>query len=277
MIEKNNRKLSVSRQCGLLGISRSSLYYKRGGKRRNSDIVLENRILEIFWECPSYGYRKIQDDLRKKGCRAGTERVRNAMKRLGIKAIMPKRNLSIPAKGHKKYPYLLRGVKASAVNHVWASDITYVRIGGGYMYLVAIIDHYSRKILSWRVSNTLDTRFCEDTLNEALVKYGKPEIFNTDQGSQFTSEAFTGILERAQVKISMDGKGRAIDNVYIERVWRSLKYEDIYIRDYQTARELKSGINRYFEFYNLRRSHQSLGYKTPNEVYYAGSQVEKAG
>lgn len=190
------------------------------------------------------------------------------MREMGIQAIYPKPNLSKPAPGHKIYPYLLRGLVVDHANQVWATDITYIKLSVGFMYLVAIIDLYSRKVLSWRLSNTLDVSFCIEALNEAVARYGVPEIFNNDQGSQFTSNDFTGLLEKHGIRISMDGKGRAKDNIYVERLWRSLKYEDIYIKGYTTVPECIDGIKRYFEFYNAGRFHQSLEYWTPDEIYF---------
>lgn len=197
------------------------------------------------------------------------KRVLRLMREMGIQAIYPKPNLSKPASDHKKYPYLLRDLKIVKPNQVWATDITYIKLREGFIYLAAIIDLYSRKVLSWRISNTMDTDFCIEVLEEALQNYGKPEIFNSDQGSQFTSLIFIQKLEDENIKISMDGKGRATDNIYIERLWRSLKYEDIYIREYQTISECEEGVNKYFKFYNQERFHQSLEYKTPDEIYFS--------
>jgi len=189
------------------------------------------------------------------------------MKKAGLRAIYAGKQTSIPGKGHKKYPYLLRGKVAWLPNQVWATDITYIRLKGGYVYLVAIIDLYSRKILSWRVSNTMDAEFCVSALEEAIAFWGVPAIFNTDQGSQFTSDAFVDVLETHGIRISMDGKNRALDNIFVERFWRTLKYEDIYLKDYETMSDLKLGLRRYLEFYNAERFHASLDYSTPNEIY----------
>jgi len=190
------------------------------------------------------------------------------MKELGLKAIYPGPKTSQANKEHKKYPYLLRGLEIKHINQVWASDITYIKYRCSYMYLVAIIDLYSRKVLSWRLSNTIDCHFCCECLNEAIRFFGTPEIFNTDQGSQFTCSDFTELLKSFKIKISMDGKGRALDNVYIERAWRTLKYENIFLYDYETVKELRKGINRFFKFYNAERFHQSLNYKTPDDIYF---------
>jgi putative transposase len=197
------------------------------------------------------------------------------MKKAGLRAIFAGKHTSIPAKGHARYPYLLRGMGIWLPNQVWATDITYIRLKGGYVYLVAIIDLYSRKVLSWRLSNTVDAEFCVSALEEAIAIWGEPAIFNTDQGSQFTSDAFVSALESRGIRVSMDGKNRALDNILVERFWRSLKYEDIYLKDYQTMSELKLGLRRYFEFYNGKRFHASLDYATPNAIYaerFAGEQ-----
>lgn len=210
--------------------------------------------------------------LREQGHIVNHKRVERLMAKMGIKGIQPKRNLSKPSKEHKKYPYLLRNVEITHPNHVWSTDITYIRLRQGYLYLVAIIDWYTRYVLSWEISNTLDTEFCISALEKALTK-GKPEIFNTDQGSQFTSLAFTSALEDRNIQISMDGKGRAIDNIFIERLWRSVKYEEVYLKDYETVLDAIRGLNSYFEFYNNERYHQSLNYLTPASVYYKEAQT----
>lgn len=197
------------------------------------------------------------------------KQVRRIMQKAGLRAIFAGKRTSIPAKGNKKYPYLLRGKHIWLPNQVWATDITYIRLKGGYVYLVAIIDLYSRKVLSWRVSNTMDAEFCVSALEEAIAIWGEPAIFNTDQGSQFTSDAFVGVLESRRIQVSMDGRNRAIDNIYVERFWRTLKYEDIYLKDYQTMAELKLGLRRYFDFYNGERFHASLDYATPDTTYAA--------
>lgn len=217
---------------------------------------------------PFYGYRKVAVELIHQGYDHMTpKRVRLLMKRFGLRATYPGPNLSKARRNHKKYPYLLRGKQILYPNQVWASDITYIKIQGVQVYLAVIMDLYSRKVLSWRLSNSMDPAFCVSALQEALGIYGAPAIFNTDQGSQFTSAAFTGVLEAHQIEISMDGVGRALDNVYVERLWRSLKYEDIYLKDYQSMRELKLGLQRYFQFYNTERFHQGLDYQTPDQMY----------
>lgn len=222
-------------------------------------------ILEELREHPFYGYRKVW--LAIKDLNVTRKQVRRIMRKAGLRAIYAGKNTSIPGKGHKKYPYLLRGKVAWLPNQVWATDITYIKLSGGYVYLVAIIDLYSRKVLSWRVSNTMDAEFCVSALDEAITIWGVPAIFNTDQGSQFTSDAFIDALESRGIRISMDGKNRALDNIFVERLWRTLKYEDIYLKDYESMSDLKLGLQRYFEFYNGERFHASLDYATPNAIY----------
>lgn len=224
---------------------------------------------------PFYGYRKITLALQEKGYDITRKQVRRLMKKMGLRAIYPKKNLSKARKEHKKYPYLLRGKVISFPNQVWATDVTYIKLNGVYVYLVAIIDLYSRKVLSYRISNTMDVQFCIDALEEALMLYGTPAIFNSDQGSQFTSEAFTEILKDHGIQISMDGKGRALDNIYVERLWRTLKYEEIYLKSYGSMLELRDSVKRYFDFYNSERFHQSLDYGTPDEIYYAAFESVK--
>lgn len=260
-------------QCEILGVNRSGLYYKKV----EADQILKEEILAIYVHKPFYGYRRMTVELRRNfGKKINKKRVLRIMQKLGLHAIYPKPDLSKAVQGHKKYPYLLKGLKIERVNQVWETDITYIKVKGSNIYLVAIIDVYSRKILSFRLSNTMDKSFCIAALNEALLKYGSPEIFNSDQGSQFTSNEFLEILEkRKDIKISMDSKGRALDNIYIERVWRSLKYENIYLNDYKDMKECKEGIKKYFEFYNGQRWHQSINYRTPNEVYFEGLKLIK--
>jgi len=230
--------------------------------------MLKDEIKQEYIMHPFYGYRRIANALNCRGTETSGKQVRVLMDKMGLKAISPKPNLSKPGKGHKVYPYLLRGLEITHPNHVWASDITYVKLGGSFGYLVAILDLFSRKVLTWRTSNTLDAGFCVEALKEAIHSYGVPEIFNTDQGCQFTSQDFTSELAGHKIKISMDGKGRALDNVYVERLWRSFKYEDVYLKDYRSLKELKGGVSSYFKFYNTERYHQSLMYQTPDEVYF---------
>lgn len=274
MISPDHKALSITRQCKLLDISRSS-YYRKDSKspRRNA---IEHWVLEVFWEYPTYGSRRISKILKRKGFNVGRGAVRAAMKRLGIEAIFPKRNLSIPNKQHKKYPYLLRNVKPKYTNHVWSTDITYIKVNGAFVYLTAILDLFSRKVLAWTLSNTLDVQFCLSALNEAFFSHGIPEIFNTDQGSQYTSDKHIQALQDKGIKVSMDSKGRATDNAQIERLWRTVKYEDIFIRDYSSVKELRLGLNKFFQYYNAERIHQALDYATPDEVYYKTTAVANA-
>jgi len=243
------------------------LYYERRPIKETDRLIL-NRIDEIYTECPFYGARKISRELyNRHGIKAGRKKVRSMMKTLGLEAICLKKKLSRPNKQHAKYPYLLKGLEIKRRNMVWSTDITYIRLSHGYVYLVAVIDWYSRYVLSWRISYSMDTSFCIVALNEALDNYGTPEYFNTDQGSQFTDKDFVGILEEKKIKISMDGKGRALDNVFVERLWRSVKYEDVYLRKYENMFDCEFGLKKYFTFYNFTRIHQGLDYKTPAEIY----------
>jgi len=256
----------------LLGISRSSLYYKKA-KISDSDLELMKLIDQQYTKYPFYGTRRMTEWLRKeKGRHINRKHIQRLMRLMGLEGLAPKPNTSKPKKTHKKYPYLLKGLKIDRSNQVWATDITYIPMNRGFVYLVAIIDWYSRYVLSWRISNTMDTSFCIDALNDALHRHGKPEIFNTDQGSQFTSEDFTDVLEKNGIKISMDGKGRWVDNVFVERLWRSLKWEEVYPKCYETVFEAKAGISNWMKFYNNERLHQALDYKTPKEIYSTNAQ-----
>ncbi|MEW6609898.1 MAG: IS3 family transposase [bacterium] len=268
LIEPEDEQLSIRRQCELLGLHRSNLYYEPV-KVSEETLKIMNRIDEIFTEAPFYGSRKIKEALRREGYHIGRERVCTLMKKMGLYAIYPKSNLSKPHSQHKIYPYLLKGMDITHPNQVWSADITYIRLRQGFLYLVAIIDWFSRYVLSWRLSNCLDVYFCVEALEEALKK-GSPDIFNTDQGSQFTSNDFTGILLNNGIKVSMDGRGRVFDNIFTERLWRSVKYEEVYIKGYQGYDDARDGLGGYFPFYNNSRYHQSLGYKTPYEVHYGG-------
>lgn len=264
--------LSFRHQCDLLGINRSSLYYKPYPVSEE-DQVLMNLMDEEYTRHPFYGSRKLTVYLKALGYEINRKRVQRLMGILGIAGIIPGPNTSKRDQAHKVYPYLLTGLKIVRPNQVWSTDITYIRLSHGFVYLVAILDWYSRYVLAWRLSNSLETHFCLEALEESL-KDMTPEIFNTDQGVQFTSDEFTGYLKDRQIKISMDSKGRALDNIFVERLWRSVKYEDIYLKGYQTMREAHAGLKDYFKFYNNERFHQSLGYKTPWEVYH-GDQNEK--
>jgi putative transposase len=257
--------LSVRRQCELLGLNRSSFYYEPIGESA-MDLRLMRMIDEQYTACPFYGSRRMTAWLAGRGEELNRKRVQRLMRVMGLEAIYPKPRLSLAGKGHKVYPYLLRGVRIERPDQVWSTDITYVPMTSGFMYLAAVIDWFSRYVIAWRLSNTLDGSFCLEMLEEALGS-GKPEVFNTDQGAQFTAAAFTSRLESAEVAVSMDGRGRALDNVFVERLWRSVKYEDIYIRGYETVADLQRGLTGYFAFYNVDRLHQSLGYRTPAAVY----------
>ena len=259
--------LSVANQCRLLGVSRSSFYYKPKPIKAE-DLELMRLIDEQYLKHPASGSRSMRDHLRRLGYKINRKRVQRLMRQMGIEAIYPKPKTSRPHSAHKVYPYLLRGLEINRPNQVWASDITYIPMNRGYMYLVAVMDWHSRKVLSWRVSNTLDSEFCVAALQEALERFGAPEIFNTDQGSQFTSEVFTGLLKDHDVRISMDGRGRVQDNIFIERLWWTLKYQYIYLCSFENGAELREGLRGWFGFYNRKRSHQALDGWTPDEVYY---------
>jgi putative transposase len=258
--------MPITRQCRLLELSRSSVYYQ-AVPLPEATLALMRRIDEIHLKLPFYGSRRIRDQLQREGYKVNRKKVRRLMHLMGISALYPKRRTSLPGRGHKIYPYLLRDITIDRPNQVWSADICYIPMARGFLYLVAIMDWASRKVLSWRLSNTMDTEFCVDALEEALSLHGTPEIFNTDQGAQFTSDAFTSVLKDAGVRISMDGKGRWIDNVFIERLWRSLKYEEVYLKAYETVAEAIRGIGDYFDLYNEERPHQALARLTPNEAY----------
>lgn len=275
MISYDNDRISVRRQCELLDLNRSALYYKPVPVSAE-ELRLMNRIDEIFTKWPFLGSRKIRTLLNEEGFGVGRDRVRTLMGKMGLYVIYPKRNLSKSCAEHRIYPYLLENVDITVANQVWSSDITYIRLASGFVYLTAIIDWYSRYVLAWALSNTLEADFCVAALKEAIAKYGAPDIFNTDQGSQFTSADFTDELLKGNIQISMDGKGRALDNIFVERLWRTVKYEDIYIHDYRTIPEVRAGLKSYFDFYNMKRPHQSLDYKTPELIYWEGRKGEFA-
>jgi len=266
MIDREHA-LPLTEQSRILELSRSSLYYKTVPVS-DRDLELMRLIDEIHLKYPFYGIRRIRNELRDLGHDVGREHVGTLMKKMGIRALYQKGRLSKPHPEHKIYPYLLCGLEISRANHVWSSDITYIPMARGFCYLVVIMDWASRRVLAWRLSNTLDPSFCTEALEEAIRKYGKPEIFNTDQGSQFTSEAFTDLLTSNGISISMDGRGRWVDNVFVERLWRSVKYEDIYLKAYGSIAEARGGLAAYFEFYNSRRWHQGLDDRTPDDVYW---------
>ena len=263
------------RQCELLEVCRSSLYYQPKPVA-DADLALMRRLDELHLKHPFLGARRLAQMLLREGFQVGRRHVGSLMHRMGIEPIYRKKRTSIPAQGHKIYPYLLANVAIVRPNQAWASDITYLPMAQGFAYLVAILDLYSRKVLSFRVSNSMSADFCVEALAEALARYGTPEIFNTDQGSQFTDDDFTAPLLEKGVRVSMDGKGRWVDNVFIERLWRSVKYEDIYLHAYETVREVRAALTSYFRFYNVGRPHQSLDYRTPDEMYFATDIIKKA-
>jgi len=272
-IEPENKNISISRQCELLGITRSKYYYKpKAESQENLNIMLE--IDKQYTETPFYGVRKMQARLRTLKYDVNHKRVRRLMRVMGLQTIYSKPNLSKANKEHIKYPYLLKGKTIDRIDQVWSTDITYIPMQKGFMYLAAVIDWHSRYVLSWRLSNSLDGIFCIDALTDALRK-GKPEIFNTDQGVQFTSEKFTSILKESSISISMDGRGRAIDNVFVERLWRTVKYEYVYLYSQSDGKQLQEGLKEYFDFYNNRRPHQSLNYKVPSEIYFSAQEKEE--
>lgn len=259
-------RLSVARQCELVGISRSSHYYTAKGESEfNLDLM--RRIDRQYLETPWYGSRQMARHLRRNGLSVGRTRVRRLMRLLGLQAIYQRPRTTIPNTQHRVYPYLLRDLVVTRPNQVWCADITYIPMRRGFLYLMAVMDWHTRAVLSWRLSNTMESGFCVEALKEALSRYGRPEIFNTDQGSQFTSEEFTGVLSDAEVHISMDGKGRWMDNVFIERLWRSLKYECVYLREFDTGEDARREIGNWLDYYNTDRPHSSLAEKTPMEVY----------
>ena len=270
MIDREHPELSLVRQCSLLGISRSSLYYQPT-LASEEDLELMALIDRQYLKTPFYGSRKMTAWLRSQGYQVNRKRVRRLMQVMGLQAIYRRPNTSKPAPEHKVYPYLLKGLEINRVNQVWAADITYIPMARGFLYLVAIMDWHSRYVLAWRLSNTMEVGFCLEALEEALSK-GRPEIFNTDQGSQFTSDAFTGMLLEQGVQVSMDGKGRYTDNIFVERLWRSIKYEEVYLKAYQNGTEARAGVRAYLAFYNQERPHQALGYQTPWDVFQEGLQ-----
>ncbi len=257
--------LSISEQCSLIDLPRSSYYFEPVGIT-DEELEIMKLIDKIYTDYPFYGYRKVTQELRKLGMYYNHKRILRLMQLMGLQALIPKRNLSKPSKEHLIFPYLLRNVRITKTNQVWSTDITYIPMYKSFAYLVAIMDWFSKYVLSWEISNTLDVHFCLSALDRAL-RLGKPEIFNTDQGSQFTSQSFVRMVLGNKIKLSMDSKGRALDNIFIERLWRSVKYEDIYLKEYRTYQELFDGLKNYFYFYNNKRSHQSLKYKTPADIY----------
>jgi putative transposase len=269
MIEAGHSVLSIRRQCELLGLNRASYYYTPATESA-LNLELMRRIDEQYLKTPFYGWPRMVAHLRRLGCAVNHKRVRRLLRLMSLEAIYPKHRTTVVDPEHRIYPYLLRDMEIVRPNQVWSADITYVPMAQGFMYLFAIIDWFSRYVLAWQLSNTLDGRFCVTTLDQAL-RTAQPAIFNTDQGVQFTAHAFTQRLPAANVRISMDGRGRALDNIFVERLWRSVKYEHLYLHDYRTVPELEAGLTRYFEFYNQARLHQSLVYRTPAEVHCSGA------
>ena len=266
MIDRSH-KLSLARQAKLLGLSRGSVYYSPRSVS-DSDLALMRRVDELHLDYPFAGSRMLQGLLRGEGLETGRLHVATLMKKMGIEAIYRRPNTSKPAPGHKIYPYLLRKLAVTRPNQVWAMDLTYVPMARGFVYLCAVVDWFSRRVLSWRLSITMEAAFCIEAVEEALARYGRPDIFNTDQGAQFTSMDFTTVLKKAEIAISMDGKGAWRDNVFVERLWRSIKYEEVYLHAYKTVSEARAGIGRYLTFYNSRRPHSSLDRNTPDQAYF---------
>jgi putative transposase len=267
MIDPAHQNLSISRQCQLLKINRSTFYYKKKPIKAE-DLKLMELIDKQYLKTPTWGSRSMRNHLRRLGYKINRKRVQRLMRLMGLEAIYPKHRTSRPCPGHKVYPYLLRNLKIDRPNQVWAADITYIPMSRGFMYLVAVMDWHSRKVLSWRLSNTLDTDFCVEALEDAINQFGSPDIFNTDQGAQFTSRAFTDVLKAHDVKISMDGRGRVQDNIFIERLWWTVKYHYLYLHTFDNGTQLRSGLREWFGHYNQERFHQALDSLTPDEVYY---------
>jgi len=276
-IEPAHPKLSIKRQCELIDLPRASYY--RGARldgESAENLELMRRIDAEYTRHPFYGSRKMRDWLRRQGYGVNRKRVQRLMRRMGLESVAPKPNTSRPAPQHKVYPYLLRGLAIERTDQVWCQDITYIRLARGFVYLTSVMDWHSRYVLSWEVSVTMEVHFCVSALESALRGHGRPQIFNTDQGAQFTGDAFTGVLKAAGVRISMDGKGRAMDNIMVERLWRSVKYEEIYLKEYAGVADLVAALKRYFRFYNEERPHQSLGGCTPAEVYHGARRLALA-
>lgn len=277
MIETEHLEIPVYRQCQLLGLSRSGYYYQPQGESSLNEHLM-NLIDQQYTKMPFYGVEKMTEWLKRQGFTVNPKRIRRLMRLMALETVYPKPWLSKPAEGHKKYPYLLRDLSIERPDQVWCADITYIRMLRGFLYLVAVMDWYSRYVLAWELSNSLDKQFCLDALGQALA-ISQPEIFNSDQGSQFTSSEFTRRLEAAGVMISMDGRGRVFDNIFIERLWRTVKYEEVYLHSYESVRDARNGLGRYFRLYNTERLHESLGYRTPHEVFFeeAGHNKGQAG
>lgn len=267
MIDKNDKEMSINKQCEVLSVHKSSLYYEPVGEKEENLKIMQ-LLDKQYFETPFYGALRLTAWLGEvEGFEVNIKRVRRLMKQIDWRTIYREPKTTIVNKLHHKYPYLLKDLKIEKANQVWATDITYIPMKQGFMYLCAIMDLYSRKVLNWSVSNTMSAEWCAEILKETIEKYGSPEIFNTDQGSQFTSDIFTNLLKENNIQISMDGKGRAIDNIFVERLWKSVKYEHVYLSVYENGLDLYQGLEKYFLFYNTQRLHQSLNYKTPNQIY----------
>jgi putative transposase len=275
MIEPDHPKLSVLRQCELLELARAS-YYRTASSETKENLELMRIIDEEYTRHPFLGSRGMRKYLRREGYRVNRKRVQRLMRLMGLASIAPQKRTSVPAPGHKVYPYLLRRMEIDRPNKVWCSDITYIRLKRGFVFLTVVMDWHSRYVLSWEVSVTMDDSFCVSALERALRRHSKPDIFNTDQGAQYTGSAFTGVLKDHKIKISMDGKRRVTDNIMVERLWRTVKYEDVYTKDYETVEELIAGLRKYFDYYNNARSHQSLGDMTPAETYWGDESLRRA-
>lgn len=267
LIEMQDCQISISKQCKLLGVCRSTLYYKCDDCESDMNLEIMQEIDQQYQKTPFYGKRRMLLHLDTLGFTVNIKRIRRLMQLMGLITLYPKPNTSKANKEHLKYPYLLKDMVFTHSNHVWATDITYIPMKRGFMYLMAVVDLYSRKVLHWSISNTMDTEWCTEVLKQTIAMHGTPKIFNTDQGSQFTSEMFTKVLLDNDILISMDGKGRAIDNIFVERLWRTVKYEDIYLKSYSNGHELEKGLVEYFDFYNYSRFHDSLSNMTPGKVY----------
>ena len=272
-IDMKDELVATTRRCELAGVSRATMYVHQKPKAVDEDDLRLSRLIdEEYTGHPFYGTRRMVVVISKEeSYRVNRKRIQRLMRQMGLQGMAPGPNTSRAHPQHPVYPYLLRGLEITRPNQVWSTDITYIRLANGFVYLVAVMGWYSRKVLSWRISNSMDASFCIDCLEEALRNYGKPDIFNSDQGAQFTSAGFTGVLQREEIKISMDGRGRAFDNIFVERLWRNVKYEDVYLNGYATMGQLMVGLNKYFVLYNTERPHQSLDYKTPDSVYTSAS------
>jgi len=276
-IDKNHPHISISRQCALAGLPRSTFYRQCSVKQESNENLEFMRLIdELFTAYPFYGTRQMRNALRRMGHKINRKRVQRLMRKMGLESIAPKPNTSKAHPQHKVYPYLLRGVDVIRPNQVWCSDITYIRLPGGFVYLTAVMDWHSRYVLSWELSVSMESNFCVSALEQALRRNGTPDIFNTDQGAQYTSNEFTGTLKDNTIKISMDGKGRFTDNIFIERLWRSVKYEEIYTKEYKSVNELRKALKKYFDFYNFERPHQSFDGQTPAEVYHGQCSIKVA-